>query len=49
MIILILTLSLSHCSSTDFIAIGGAVFTGLEDKPNPVGVIKMLGKKNDDK
>ena len=52
MSILILTLSLSHCSSTDFIAIGGAVFTGLEDKPNPVGVIKMLGKqgkKNDDK
>ena len=49
MIISILTLSLSHCSSTDFIAIGGAVFTGLEDKPNPVGVIKMLGKKNDDK
>ena len=49
MSILILTLSLSHCSSTDFIAIGGAVFTGLEDKPNPVGVIKMLGKKNDDR
>ena len=49
MIILILTLSLSHCSSTDFIAIGGAVFTGLEDKPNPIGAIKMLGKKNDDK
>ena len=49
MSILILTMSLSHCSSTDFIAIGGAVFTGLEDKPNPVGVIKMLGKKNDDR
>ena len=42
-------LSLSHCSSTDFIAIGGAVFTGLEDKPNPIGAIRMLGKKNDDK
>ena len=49
MIILILTLSLSHCSSTDFIAVGGAVFTGLEDKPNPVSAIRMLGKKNDDK
>jgi len=49
MSILILTLSLSHCSSTDIVAIGGAVFTGLEDKPNPVGAIRMLGKKNDDK
>ena len=49
MSILIITLSLSHCSSTDFIAIGGAVFTGLEDKPNPIGAIRMLGKKNDDK
>ena len=45
MIILILTLSLSHCSSTDFIAIGGAVFTGLEDKPNPVGALRMLKNK----
>ena len=52
MSILILTLCLSHCSTTDFVAIGGAVFTGLEDKPNPIGVIRMLGKqeeKNDDK
>ena len=45
MSILILTLSLSHCSSTDFIAIGGAVFTGLEDKPNPVGALRMLKNK----
>jgi|TARA_R100001224_G_C3930049_1_gene118431 hypothetical protein len=45
MIILILTLSLNHCSSTDFIAIGGAVFTGLEDKPNPVGALRMLKNK----
>ena len=44
MIILILMLSLSHCSSTDFIAIGGAVFTGMEDKPNPVGAIRMITK-----
>ena len=47
MSILILTLSLSHCSSTDFIAIGGAVFTGLEDKPNPVGAIRMLNKQKE--
>ena len=46
MIILILTVSLSHCSSTDFVAIGGAVFSGLEDKPNPVGAIKMIIKKD---
>ena len=50
MSILILTLCLSHCSTTDFVAIGGAVFTGLEDKPNPVGTIRMLTKeKNDNK
>ena len=49
MSILILTLSLSHCSSTDFIAIGGGIYSGLEKKPNPVGAIRMLGKKNDDK
>ena len=48
MSILILTLSLSHCSSTDFLAIGGAVFTGMEEKPNPIGAIRMLGKQNDD-
>ena len=46
MIILILTVSLSHCSSTDFVAIGGAVFSGLEDKPNPVGALKMITKKD---
>ena len=46
MIILILMMSLSHCSSTDFVAIGGAVFSGLEDKPNPVGAVKMITKKN---
>ena len=50
MSILILMLSLSHCSSTDFIASGGAVFTGMEDKPNPVSAIRMLTKekKNDE-
>ena len=49
MIISILTMSLSHCSSTDFIAISGGIYSGLENKPNPIGVIKMLEKKNDDK
>ena len=42
-------LSLSHCSSTDAINIGAAVFSGMEDKPNPIGAIKMLNKKNNDK
>ena len=46
MSILILTLSLSHCSTTDYINLGAAVFTGMEDKPNPIGAIKMLKKKN---
>ena len=46
MIILILMLSLSHCSSTDFIAIGGAVFTGMEEKPNPVSAVRMIMKKD---
>ncbi len=39
-------LSLSHCSSTDFIAIGGAVFTGMEEKPNPVSAVRMIMKKD---
>ena len=47
MSILILTLCLSHCSATDAINFGAAVYGGMEKKPNPVGVIKMLGKKND--
>ena len=49
MSILILTLSLSHCSSTDAINFGAALYGGMEKKPNPVSAIKMLGKKNDDK
>tara|TARA_R110000772_G_scaffold129112_1_gene237167 strand:+ start:258 stop:434 length:177 start_codon:yes stop_codon:yes gene_type:complete len=44
--ILILILSLSHCSSTDYINLGAAVFSGMEDKPNPVGAIKMIIKKD---
>ena len=47
MSILILTLCLSHCSTTDFVAIGGAVFTGLEDKPNPIGAIRILSKQKE--
>jgi len=45
MSILILTMSLSHCSSTDYINLGAAVFSGMEDKPNPVGAIKIIKKK----
>ena len=44
-IILILTVSLSHCSSTDYINLGAAVFSGTEDKPNPIGAIKIMKKK----
>jgi len=46
MIILILMLSLSHCSSTDYINLGAAVFSGMEDKPNPVSAIKVIIKKD---
>ena len=47
MSILILTLCLSHCTSTDFIAVGGGIYSGLEKKPNPIGAFKMLGKKKE--
>lgn len=49
MSILILMLSLSHCSNTDAINIGAAVFSGMEKKPNPIGAIKMLNKVKKDK
>ena len=49
MIILILTLSLSHCSTLDIVNVGAGIYGGMENKPNPVGLIKMLNKKNDDK
>ena len=39
-------MSLNHCSSTDAISIGAAVFTGMEDKPNPVSAVKMIMKKD---
>ena len=47
MSILILTLCLSHCTSTDFINIGAAVYGGVEKKPNPIGVIRMLDKQKE--
>jgi len=45
MIILILTLSLSHCSSMDIINVGAGVYGGMKNKPNPVGAVRMLIKK----
>ena len=39
-------MSLSHCSSTDAINIGAAVFSGMEDKPNPVSAVKIIMKKD---
>ena len=48
MSILILTLCLSHCTTTDFINVGAAFYGGMEKKPNPMGAIKLLKKKDDD-
>jgi len=48
MSILIITLFLSHCSTTDFINVGAALYGGMEKKPNPVGAIKLLKKKDKD-
>ena len=48
MSILILTLFLSHCTTTDFINVGAAFYGGMEKKPNPMGAIKLLKKKDDD-
>ena len=48
MSILILTLFLSHCTTTDFINVGAGLYTGMEKKPNPIGAIKMIKKKNND-
>ena len=47
MSILILTLSLSHCSSTDIINISAGIYTGMEDKTNPISAIKILTKDKD--
>ena len=48
MSILILTLCLSHCSSTDIINVGAGIYGGMEEKPNPINAIKMLTKKKDE-
>ena len=48
MSILILTLFLSHCTTTDFINVGAALYGGMEKKQNPMGAIKLLKKKDDD-
>ena len=51
MSILIRTLCLSHCaiSTTDMVNISAAVYGGMEKKPNPLGVIKLLKKKDKNK
>ena len=48
MSILILTLCLSYCaiSTTDMVNITAAVYGGMEKKPNPLGAIKLLKKKD---
>ena len=46
MSILILTLSLNHCSSLDVINVSAGIYGGMKDKPNPVGAIKMIMKKD---
>ena len=49
MSILILMLSLSHCSSTDILNVGAGIYGGMEKKPNPMTAIKLLKKdKNDE-
>jgi len=39
-------MSLNHCSSTDMLNIGAGIYGGMEDKPNPISVIKLLKKKD---
>ena len=46
--ILILTLCLSHCTTTDFINVGAAFYGGMKEKPNPMGIIKLMKKKDND-
>jgi hypothetical protein len=46
MSILIITLFLSHCTTTDFINVGAAFYGGMKEKPNPMGVIKLMKKKD---
>jgi len=30
----------------DYVNVGAAVFGGMKDKPNPIGLIRMLTKKD---
>jgi hypothetical protein len=30
----------------DYVNVGAAIFGGMKDKPNPIGAIKMLMKKD---
>ena len=49
MIILILTMSLSHCSSIDILNVGGGIAFGWingDKSPSPVSAIKWGMKKN---
>ena len=49
MIILILTMSLSHCSSIDILNVGGGIAFGWingDKSPSPVSAIKWSIKKN---
>jgi len=46
MSILILTLCLNQCTTTDFINVGAGFYGGMEKKPNPMGAIKLLKKKD---
>jgi len=51
MIILILTLSLSHCSSMDMLNVGGGIAFGWingDKTPSPVSAVKWGIKKNKD-
>ena len=48
MSILILTLFLSHCTTNDFINVGAAFYGGMKEKPNPMGIIKLMKKKDND-
>ena len=51
MIILILTLSLSHCSSMEMLNVGGGVAFGWingDKTPSPVSAVKWGIKKNKD-
>jgi len=50
-IILILTLSLSHCSSMDMLNVGGGIAFGWingDKTPSPVSAVKWGIKKNKD-